>query len=104
MDRLLFLIDPAPDAVQVAADLFLMLMTKRDITTPLPNAVHTRTHPETQQIEIIAEYGENRPSAPLLHPLQVVKKSKVFVGPCAAAFATAPPLHRWKEKIKNEPG
>lgn len=76
MNRLQFLIDPAPDAVQTAADLILMLLT--DPPPPFP-AIRTRTRPDTGQIEIIAEYGKNRASAPLLHPLKTVKKAKLGV-------------------------
>lgn len=72
MDRLQFLIDPAPDAVQTASDLILMLMTTQSI---IPTGVHVHTRQNTGQIEIIAEYNQNKPSAPLLHPLKTVKKS-----------------------------
>lgn len=74
--NLQFLIDPAPDAVEVAADLILMLLT--DPPPPYP-VIHTSTRPDTGQIEIIAEYPQNKPSAPLLHPLKTVKKAQTTV-------------------------
>lgn len=77
MNRLLFLVDPAPDAVEIAAHLILMLMLERSLATPFPT-VKTRTL-ETGQIEIIAEYPQNTPSAPLLHPLNGAQKPKMTV-------------------------
>lgn len=77
MNRLQFLVDPAPDAVQIAADLILMLMTERSLATPFP-VIETRTL-ETGQIEIIAQYPENTPSAPILHPPNGAQKPKTTV-------------------------
>ncbi len=77
MNRLQILVAPAPDAVETAADLILMLLAgaRREPDAPPPGAVHVRTNPKTQQIEIIAEYPKIKASAPLLHPLKTVKKA-----------------------------
>lgn len=76
MNRLQFLIDPAPDAIDVAADLILTLLTNPPLPYPV---ITTHTNQQTGQIEIIAEYGKNRPSAPLLHPLHGAQKPKTTV-------------------------
>ena len=73
-NRIALRIDPAPDAVQTTADLVVMLLTTR-----CPASLSVRANPETQQIEIIAEYGASRASAPLLHPPNGPKKPKTTV-------------------------
>lgn len=76
--NLQFLIDPAPDAVEVAADLILMLLTDPLLPRYAP-VIRTSTRPDTGQIEIITEYSKNPASAPLLHPLKTVKKAQTTV-------------------------
>ena len=76
VNRLLFLVDPAPDAVEIAANLILMLLTNPPPPYPV---ITTRTNEETSQIEIIAEYPRITPSAPLLHPQNGAQTPKATV-------------------------